>query len=141
MAVKARRSVDLLHPVDSSSAAFDGLRHIVGALTGTVKGIPELMWFEGIGLRLEWANDMLWLVFDPAIVFEGITEENRAAAADFGREHTFDRYNRKLNELIDFWARFLRQDGQPLRALDIADGVDATFELMGRTAFSRRATA
>ena len=80
-------------------------------------------------------------MFDPVIVFEGTTEENRAAAADFGREHTFDRYNPKLNDLIEFWAGLLRDDGQPLRALNIADGVDATFTFMARTAFSRRATA
>jgi hypothetical protein len=141
MTVKARRSADLLYPTDPDATAFDGLRRIVGTLTGTVNGIPELTWFEGVALRLEWTNDLLWLVFDPTIGFEGTTQENRAAAADFGREHTFDRYNPKLNDLIEFWAGLLREDGQPLRALNIADGVDAAFTFIARTAFSRRATA
>jgi hypothetical protein len=136
-----RRSTDLLRPVDARDKAWGPLRGMVGQLTGTVAGHPELTWHEGIGTRLDWADDKLWLLIEPRTVFDGIEECNRAAAADFARERTVRRYNRQLNELIDFWTRLLCADGDELRALGIADGVDAVFRLSQTTAFSKRARA
>jgi hypothetical protein len=113
----------------------------VGDLSGTVKGYPELRWREGVGTRLDWADDRLWLLIEPRIVFDGIADDNRAAAADFGRERTVKRYNRQLNDLIAFWAKLLAVDGKDLHALGIGDGVDAVFQLSSDTGFSRRARA
>jgi hypothetical protein len=81
----------------------------------------------------------LWLLIEPRTIFEGITDDNKAAAADFARERAVRRYNRQLNDLIAFWAMLLTDDGGELRALDIGAGVDAAFRLSPDTAFSRRA--
>ncbi len=136
-----QRSTDLLAPIDSEDSAWKPLRRLVGDLSGTVKGYPELRWREGVGTRLDWADDRLWLLIEPRIVFDGIADDNRAAAADFGRERTVKRYNRQLNDLIAFWAKLLAVDGKDLHALGIGDGVDAVFQLSSDTGFSRRARA
>jgi hypothetical protein len=114
---------------------------LVGRLEGTVAGHPELTWREGLGIRLESANDGLWLVVEPRTIFEGVTPSNRADAADFSRERTVKRYNRQLNELIAFWSATLAKGGAELRALGVSDGVDAVFRLSSDTAFSRRVRA
>jgi hypothetical protein len=136
-----RRNVDLLTPAQPDDDVWDPLKKIVGSLFGTVKGHPEIGWREGIAIRLEWADDRLWLVFEPRTIFEGVTEDNRSASTDFGRERTVKRYNRQLNELIAFWAATLAKDGIDQRALDVSSGVDAVFRLSADTAFSRRVRA
>ncbi len=141
MTLFRKRSMDLLCPADPDAAEFKQLKRMVGKLTGKVDGFPELQWFEGVGIRLEWAADSLWILVEPATVFSNMSDEAKGAAADFGRERTFGRYNRQLNDLIDFWSQFLVGDGGSLRALDVSDGVDAVFQLAPRTGFSRRAVA
>jgi hypothetical protein len=134
------RSKDFLIPTDPRAAVWSTLRSIVGgAISGTITNAPMLLWSEGVAIRLEWADDRPWLVFEPRIVFSGKTEENAAAAADFGRERTVKRYNRQLNPLLAFWAAVLAGDGQPFPALGISDGVDAAFRVSCDTAYSRRA--
>lgn len=136
-----QRSTDLLAPLDSEDSAWTPLRQLVGSLAGTVKGHSDLRWREGVGTRLDWADERLWLLIEPRIVFDGITDDNKAAAADFGRERTVKRYNRQLNDLIAFWAELLAADCEDLRALGIGDGVDAVFRLSSDTGFSRMARA
>lgn len=136
-----RGNADLLVPSAPTETAWAPLRKLVGALTGTIRNVPDLTWYEGIGIRLEWAQESLWLVVEPRTVFGGITEENRGVAADFARERTVKRYNRQLNDLIAFWARIIAGDGGDIRALGVGDGVDAVFRLSPDTAFSRRAGA
>lgn len=135
-----RRSVDLLAPSDVEEKSWEPLRGLVGSISGVVKDHPELRWREGIGVRLDWADDRLWLLFEPRTVFDGISQENKAVAASFARERSVKRYNQKLNELIVFWAKTLAGDGDDLRALGIGDGVDAAFRLSSETGFSWRAT-
>jgi hypothetical protein len=136
-----RASVNLLFPTNPQDKMFVELRNQVGVLAGHVKGMPELQWHEGVGIRLEWADDRLWLLIEPRTVFEGITVGNKAIAADFARERTVKRYNRQLNGLVGFWAKFIAGDGGDLRSLCIGDGVDAVFRLGADTAFSRRSGA
>jgi hypothetical protein len=131
-------SVDLLAPADPKENAWERLRHLVGTLNGTIQGHPELQWREGIGTRLDWADNRLWLLIEPRTVFDGITVNNKAAAADFARERTVRRYNRQLNDLITFWSSVLAGNGSDLRALSVGDGVDAAFRLSSETGFSRR---
>jgi hypothetical protein len=133
-----RRSADLLAPADPSMSAWVELDRLVGPLEGSVPRHPELRWREGVSTRLEWADDRLWLLFDPCTVFDGIADANKAAAADFARERTVRRYNRQLNDLLAFWAAHL-PGGAELRAFGIGDGIDAVFRLSPDTAFSRRA--
>jgi NAD-dependent SIR2 family protein deacetylase len=136
-----RHSTDLLAPANPEDAAWKPLRRQVGNLTGIVKGHSDLRWREGVGIRLDWANDRLWLLVEPRIVFDGRTDDNKAVAADFARERTVKRYNRQLNYLIGFWAGLLAAGGDDLRALDVSDGVDAVFRLSSDTGFSARARA
>ncbi len=136
-----RRNVDLLIPAQPDDDFWGPLQKIAGSLFGTLKGHPEISWWEGVGIRLEWADDRLWLVFEPRTIFEGVTEDNRSASTDFGRERTVKRYNRQLNELIAFWAATLAKDGIDQRALDVSSGVDAVFRLSVDTAYSKRVRA
>jgi hypothetical protein len=78
------------------------LKRLVGSVQGAVSGSPNLRWSEGVAVRLDWANDRSWLVFEPRLVFDGLSADNAAAAADFGRERTVKRYNRQLNDLVAF---------------------------------------
>ena len=136
-----RRSADLLTPTDPQDGAWMTLRSLVGALSGSVQDHLELSWREGISARLDWADDRLWLLIDPCTVFDGVTDDNKAFAADFARERTVRRYNRLLNDLIAFWASHLARDGDELRALGVGDGIDAVFRLSSDTGFSRRVRA
>jgi len=136
-----RRSKDLMAPVDPLDNRWKPLKSLVGSLGGTVSGHPELNWREGIQTRLDWADERLWLLIDPCTVFDGINDQNKAAAADFARERTVRRYNRQLNNLIEFWAELLAGEGGQIRALRVGDGVDAAFILSSDTAFSRRVGA
>jgi hypothetical protein len=134
-----RRTSDLLAPSDPRDDTWVPLQHTVGTLSGTVSGHPELKWREGIGIRIDWADDRLWLLVRPRTVFDGMTDKTKPAAADFARERVVKRYNRQLNDLIAFWAVLLSGDSTDLHALAIGDGVDATFRLSSDTGFSRRA--
>lgn len=138
LALSRHRSKDLLTPINPNDERWKPLRRLVGELAGAVEGKPALTWKEGIGIRLDWADDKLWLLVEPRIVLDGVTSDNRADAADFGRERTVRRYNKQLNELIAFWASLLAKNGAELRALNIGDGVDAAFRLGSDTAYSRR---
>lgn len=133
-----RRKSDLLAPIDPQDRVWAPLQRLAGPLSGTVKGHPELGWREGIATRIDWADDRLWFLIDPCTVFVGRDHKNKAAAADFARERTVRRYNRQLNNLIAFWVAYLVGDGSELRALGIADGVDAVFRLSSETGFSHR---
>jgi NAD-dependent SIR2 family protein deacetylase len=133
-----RRNKDFLAPREETDDRWAPLRNLVGVIAGKVADSPDLLWNEGVATKLDWADDRLWLVFEPRIVFSGMTRENRGAATDFARERTVRRYNRPLNELISFWADVLSAGGAELRALGISAGVDAVFKLGANTAYSRR---
>jgi NAD-dependent SIR2 family protein deacetylase len=138
LTLKRRRNVDFLTPNDPSDPKWAPLKRLVGNLSGAIPKQSDLTWREGLATRLEWANDKLWLVFEPRTLIEGITDENRAAATDFSRERSVKRYNRQLNDLISFWGDLLCADGRELRALNVSTGVDAAFVLGKTTAFSKR---
>ena len=130
-----RRSADLLVPADPMAAEWRSLKAVTGQLTGTLRGHPEVSWHEGVAVRLDWADDRLWMLLDPRVVFDGVTDATKAAAADFARERTVKRYNRELDQLIDFWAGHL--SGERLSALGIGDGIDAAFSVAAHTSYSK----
>lgn len=138
MSLISRGRSNLIFPTDPDSATWQPLKHQVRSLSGTVSGFPELRWFEGLGVRIEWADDQLWLLLEPRTVFAGVTVENKGAAADFARERAVKRYNKSLNDLIAFWAAYVSHNSSELRAFGIGDGVDAVFKLGTNTAYSRR---
>ncbi len=139
--VGRRRGTDLLAPANPGADIWRRLIKLVGAIAGRVHNCPELQWREGISIRLDWANDNLWLLIEPRVVFDGMAQEHKIAAAAFARARTVKRYNKKLNDLIDFWAQCVLDHGDKLRALDIGDGVDAVYRLSRHTAFSWRSNA
>ena len=128
-----------LMPARPRDACWNPLRKLVKTMGGELGAAGEIRWYEGISTRLEWLGDRLWLVFNPRTVLEGVSEENKAIAADFARERTVRRYNRQLNDLLSFWSHYLGKEHEALSALGMADGVDATFRIGSTTAFSRRA--
>ena len=127
-----------LVPAEPSDRCWVPLRNIVKRLSGKLAAEGQLNWYEGVGTRLEWSEDQLWLLFSPRTVFEGVTDDNKAAAADFARERTVRRYNKQLNDLLDFWSGYLGEASRDLRTFGIGDGVDAAFRLGKTTAYSRR---
>ena len=133
-----RRSADLLYPSDPSEARWADLRKLVNVVSGTVPNHREIAWHEGVGLRLDWADDRLWLLVEPRTVMIGVDDTNRASATDFSRERTVRRYNKQLNDLISFWTSHLAGGETAVRALGVSTGVDAEFKLGTDTAFSRR---
>ena len=141
LTLKHRRSLDFLAPADPTHQKWRLLRKSVGELAGTVPKNGEISWREGIAIRLEWADDKLWLAFEPRTLLDGVTDLNRAAATDFTRERSIRRYNRQLNDLISFWGELLSSSGRELRALDVTTGVDAAFVIGPTTAFSKRSRA
>lgn len=132
--IRPRGSRDLLAPIDPACVTWNDLRAIVGPVSGVVPKDRTITWREGVGLRLEWASEKLWLLFEPRIVFAGASEATKALTSDFARERTVRRYNPVLDRLIDFWAH--RLTGENIRALEIGDGVDAAFSLGKRSAYS-----
>ena len=128
-----------LVPTQPRDPCWNPLRKMVKTLGGELGADGELRWYEGISIRLEWSGDRLWLVFNPRTVLEGVTDDNKAVAADFSRERSVRRYNRELNGLLDFWSGYLGEAQEDLRAFGIGDGVDAAFRIGNTTAFSRRA--
>ncbi len=127
-----------LAPANPRDAVWKPLKKLVHTLDGTIGGHPDLRWHEGIVARLDWAHDQLWLLIEPRTVFEGVTDENKAVAANFSRERTVRRYNRELNQIIEFWTRHLAGDENEIRALNVGDGVDAVFRLSSLTGYSWR---
>lgn len=135
--IKGKRRVSLV-PSDFRNNAWDPLREILGDVTGMLPGHADVEWSEGIQLSIEWADDGIWAVFEPRTVFNHLPEVAKAHAASFGRERTFKRYNRVLNDLIEFWAEQLSCGQQEVRSLQVDAGIDAVFQFGGVTAFSRR---
>jgi NAD-dependent SIR2 family protein deacetylase len=138
MDARPRGNSDLLAPQTPTDTSWKGLRDIIGGpINGSVPKHPEITWREGVGVRLDWASDKLWLLLEPRIVFNGGSEATKAITADFARERTARRYNPVLDKLIHFWSK--RFAGSDLRAFGIGDGVDAVFDIDSKSAFSRAA--
>src|SRR3546814_2036248 len=75
-----QRSQDLVAPANPRDPAWQKLAEITGRVEGTIRDHPEIPWREGAALRLEWADERLWLLVDPRVVFDGVTNENKAFA-------------------------------------------------------------
>jgi hypothetical protein len=141
MTVNRRRGGDLLAPAVPDHDTWRDLRELVGATAGVVPGDPTLRWREGVALRLDWADDRLWLLIEPRVVFDGLSELNRVRATDFARERTVRRYNAQLNALMGYWSARFSNHGEELQTFNIGDGIDAVFRFGVETAYSRRISA
>jgi hypothetical protein len=139
MTAARRRSSDLLAPQSADDPKWVPLKKLTGSLGGTVPREPELRWQEGVAIRLDWADERLWLLLEPRTIFEGLTQGNKAAATDFARERTVKRYNQTLNSLLSFWSTLFASPQRDILALGVGTGVDAAFRLGDATAYSGRA--
>ena len=140
MAIRRRRA-DLLAPSNPNAQDWVPLKKLVGPIHGVVRDQPDLKWREGIGVRLDWANDSIWILFEPRTVFEGINIRNKSVAASFALHRSSRRYNSQLNDLLKFWSNRLTQGKNSMRSLMIGDGIDAAFRISPITGFSRRVGA
>ena len=136
-----RGRTTLLVPSDPTEQRWSGLKGIVGTLSGQARNDPNLRWREGIDIRLDWADGRLWLLVEPRTVFNVVTADNRFVASRISRERTVKRYNKQLNDLLEFWSQHLSREGEELSALEIGNGIDAVFRISSVTGFSRRTGA
>ena len=104
MVATKRGRTDLLAPKDPGNAEWSDLKRVAGTLEGALEGHSGLRWKEGVGIRLDWAGDRLWMLFEPRLVFDGIDSSNRIAAAQFGIRRTVKRYNQSLDQLLQVWS-------------------------------------
>jgi NAD-dependent SIR2 family protein deacetylase len=130
--------VDWQRVSHSDSAA---LRECVEVLEGVIPH-TEISWSEALRIKLDFHLGRLWLLIEPAIYLDQITDKKqRYVAADFVRERLATRYNRQWNFLIEAWITLIFGNSreQKMAAFGIADGVDASFTVGRITGFSRRA--
>jgi hypothetical protein len=147
-------------PASAGDPRFAALKQAAGAITGTIPGV-NLTWAEAILIRLERKLERNWLLFEPSVWVDypelPETDDDAAGSSDrrppkrdeavleFMRERSARRYNRVLTGLFDAWVDLLV--GPPtvqkatLKAFGIGDGIDAAFEILRVTAFSRRGGA
>lgn len=130
------RSRSRLRPRDPAAEKWKLLRKATNnPLTGGVPNTVGLTWYEGIELQLDWADDSVWLLIEPRILFDGLDQENRHAASSHAREMTFNRYNQSANSLIDYWTKAIAGE------LSLLDGETeiASFQLHSKSGHSWRA--
>lgn len=73
---------------------------------------------------------------------DGTTDDHIETAREFLRSRRAGRHNRFANALLDGWVTLVAgpaSSARRMRAFDIADGIDAEFEVMRVSAFSGKA--
>ncbi len=108
--------------------------------------IPQttFSWAEAVAVRIEHANDRLWLLLEPTVLGSTLSDEHtadeRLRRKEFVRERLATRYNKKWNELLDAWIKVLSGDQEKwtVTTFGLTQGVDASFTIHATTGFSRR---
>lgn len=108
--------------------------------------IPQttLSWAEAITVRVEHANDHLWLLLEPTVLGSTVTDQTpadeRQRRKEFVRERLATRYNKRWNELLDAWIKVLSggQEKWTVSTFGLTQGIDASFTINATTGFSRR---
>ena len=141
------------HQVRVSDASVDSLVRLKSACKSLMGTVPKtsLPWAEAVTINFDYRVGRWWLLIVPEVwvprggrqTEDGIlpqTPEERLAIADFIRERRATRYNRDVNAILDAWVRVLcgGRGDREVRTWNLAEGtgVDPTFEILGRTAFS-----
>ncbi|MBB5754673.1 SIR2 family NAD-dependent protein deacylase [Prosthecomicrobium pneumaticum] len=98
-------------------------------------------WSEACGLRVDYRLDQLWLLIEPtlSVALDDETPDNVVELTrEFVRERRARRHNRLANAMLDGWISLIvgREPSVRLRTFNIADGIDAEFEILRTSAFS-----
>lgn len=101
----------------------------------------DILWSEACGLRVDYRLDQLWLLIEPTIATElgaEAPDEIAELTREFVRERRARRHNRLANAMLDGWISLIVgcEPSVRLKAFDIADGIDAEFEILRTSAFS-----
>jgi NAD-dependent SIR2 family protein deacetylase len=149
--VLARRG----HQVRVNDATAPGLERLAQACKKPLMGtIPKtsVPFAEAVGLTVDRRDMSWWLLVVPELWTAPIRRldgspdaaqprDEQGVVADFVRDRYAARYNRDVNAILDAWVRVLCGGRGPreVRTWNIRpeEGLDATFELIGSTAFSR----
>lgn len=138
---RGRTSLLLLDPAIVNASVFNTDRiKPIDCLSGVVPK-TTIGWSEACALRVDYRLDRLWLLLDPIVITEvpeETSEEHLELAREFIRERRARRHNRAANAILDGWITLVvgRESSARLRAFDIADGIDAEFELLRTSGFS-----
>lgn len=144
--LKSKRGTHLLtvNPQESNSPIFDALKKTIkGQIFGLVPS-TTIGWAEAVRIRLEYRNDVMWLLLEPTIWTEEFDDEiSRPKVQEFIRARLVRRYNPAWNELLNDWSSILTNGGSEctVRAFGIADGCDASFSISRTPGFSPKGEA
>lgn len=138
---------------DKRVQALNGLSQAYAAPLFGKPGEIDAQFSEGVQLRLDYADEKWWCVFEPStfLDFRSGREDSddgdeaqwngvRSQAADWRRERWARRYNSNWSRIIDAWATLLattEDDVLTAYGVSPSDGIDAQFELGQKTAWSR----
>jgi len=130
----ARQGEPLLRP----------LADVTGSLVGTVPNSATTQsrtWREAVSIRLEQRYGRLWLLIEPTIWVERAPGEPLDdTSKEFVRARLAQRYNAKVNALLDAWTSVVTGGAAQATLLAFGDieGVNAGFTVHKTAAFSRR---
>lgn len=126
-----------LQPLRKTVSGFRNCSGITGEIAN-----GAITWAEAVNIRLDYRLGRLWAILEPTIWFSTPPDDDtRYDAGDFTRERMATRYNRQMNDLLVAWIRVLfgEDDISYLKALQVENGLDASFSIKTTTAFSGRA--
>jgi hypothetical protein len=131
------------------------LKKALGRLTGEIKGFftaideyhpraEPIFWAESVSLEIQTLNDRPWLVLQPGITIR--PSRARPLVRDFLFQRRIGRRNERADEILSAWIEILLpgQGGDSVHQVQAFGGMGtgaASFEIGGRTAFSRRSVA
>lgn len=119
---------------------FAQLNNIVGPISGVIPK-TDLMWVEALRIGIDYRFSKLWLLIEPT-VFPQRTEDPDVIniVKEFIRERRVQRRNVIWNGLLDSWGNLITNGAEEatISAFGIKDGIDASFRISRKTAFSRR---
>ncbi len=114
-----------------------------GPVFGSVPGLEDTQWAEAVELRLEHRGESVWLMLQPDIWINPLTQ--REHARDFMRERRLRRWNRQSYEILSAWIELLFGSVGETGELSITYASECaypvSFGISTRTCFSRREVA
>jgi hypothetical protein len=128
-------------PDRTADPIYSRLRTAAKPIGGTIEEI-NCPWWHACRLRIDFYVGRPWLLLNPTVITElgeERSDEIRFAASAFTKPLVDHLYNARTDQLLNAWAAILlgEEDSITVRTFGISDGVDATFEVVARSAYSR----